>query len=165
MTRRVGSPTEPLNTLRARGRRPTSYLFRKFTISDGCWEWTGAFRRNGYGRYGGQPSVLAHRAVYEALVGPIPEGMQLDHLCKNRSCVNPAHLEPVTPKENILRGAGFAAQNAQMTHCIHGHEFTEANTYIRANGARTCRTCMREIHWPAHRARQRAKRAMAEVVN
>jgi len=114
--------------------------------SAGCWEWLGFITLNGYGRtnFPGVKTRLAHRLVYELLVGPIPDGLTLDHLCRNRSCVNPAHLEPVTMKVNTLRGESFAAKNARKTHCKRGHEFTTANTYIiPSTGSRQCRPCVR----------------------
>lgn len=86
---------------------------------------------------------LAHRVAYEQARGPIPEGLELDHLCRNRACVNPDHLEPVTHRENLLRADTFAARHAAQTHCVNGHEFTPDNTYIRTRpeGGRECRAC------------------------
>lgn len=119
------------------------------------WLWTGRTSDYGYGLLdmGGKP-VEAHRFAYELLVGPIPDGLTIDHVkangCTSRACVKaiadefgPAHLEPVTQGENVLRGVGFAAVNARKTHCVNGHEFTEINTYIRPNGWRDCLTCKR----------------------
>ncbi|MGB9791518.1 MAG: HNH endonuclease signature motif containing protein [Thermacetogeniaceae bacterium] len=110
-----------------------------------CWEWT-AYKQNGYGQFKlGSRVVLAHKYAYELLVGPIPEGKQLDHLCRNRACVNPKHLEPVTPKENIHRSpTAPAAINSRKTHCIHGHEFTPENTLIQHGRWRLCRECSRQ---------------------
>jgi len=104
----------------------------------GCWVWMGTVANNGYGKIG---KSVAHRIFYEQEFGPVPEGLQLDHLCRNRLCVNPAHLEPVTQRENIMRGTSPTAVNARKTHCIRGHEYTTENTYIRSNGYRMCRAC------------------------
>lgn len=111
----------------------------------GCWLWTGCIGTAGYGFfYTGVRQANAHRFAYEAAVGPIPDGMQLDHLCRVRRCVNPGHLEAVSSRENTLRGHGPAALNARQTHCIRGHEFTPENTYVRSNRSRDCRECKRE---------------------
>lgn len=117
----------------------------KFLVGEGCWEWS-AGRQQGYGRLRlrGQ-TRRAHVIVYEWLMGPVPGGMVLDHLCRNRACVRPDHLEPVTDRTNILRGFGTGAQFARRTHCVNGHEFTPENTYYcetwghRARGCRACR--------------------------
>lgn len=85
----------------------------------------------------------AHRYAYTEIVGPIPDGLTLDHLCKRTDCVNPEHLEPVTGKVNTLRGNNPTAINARKTICANGHEFTPENTYLRPNGGRKCRTCVR----------------------
>jgi hypothetical protein len=126
----------------------------------GCWEWTGTRMVYGHGRtwYRGKRR-LAHRAVYELLVGPVPDGLVLDHLCRNPPCVNPAHVEPVTDRENILRGVGPPAQNARKTHCHNGHPFDEANTITRPDG-RECRECQRE----ASRRYRRRQRDLAKIL-
>lgn len=111
----------------------------------GCWLWPSIFRNSGYGRVkvGGRGCV-AHRVVYEQVRGKIHEGLQLDHLCRVRSCVNPDHLEPVTPRENQRRGKTFTKEKYAMTHCINGHELRGANLFIRANGSRRCQKCEKE---------------------
>lgn len=110
----------------------------------GCWLWIGTTDKLGYGRlwWEGRPS-LAHRVVYNAAKAPIPNGLSLDHLCRNPTCVNPDHLEPVTHKVNVLRGEGFGAKNKRKMHCDNGHPFTEVNTIERTDGSgwRACRTC------------------------
>lgn len=114
----------------------------RYKIVGECWLWTGALSPNGYGTFGSGGS--AHRIIYELLKDPIPIGLQLDHLCRTRHCVNPDHLQPITVRENILRGEGFAAINARKTHCVRGHEFTQDNTYINpTNKQRGCRLCFR----------------------
>ena len=106
-----------------------------------CWLWSGPCTPQGYGRYwAGKNKVYPHRLAYELLVGPIPEGLTIDHLCRNPRCVNPAHLEPVTPRENTLRGYGLAALHAAKTHCLRGHPFDEENTRVY-RGGRHCRKC------------------------
>lgn len=126
--------------------------------ADACWPWTGATIGTGYGHFwDGEREVLAHRHSYElAHGGPIPAGETVDHLCHgadetcaggltcpHRLCCNPAHMELCGAVENMLRGQGPSAVNARKTHCIRGHEFNAANTYVRPNGYRTCRRCIR----------------------
>ena len=114
---------------------------------DGCWEWQGTRNKLGYGRFNcGHVEVLAHRFSFEMNVGPIPDGLVLDHLCRNPACVNPEHLEPVTQGENVLRGRmvqGASQARLDRTHCPAGHPYDEENTYLRPDGGRDCRICMR----------------------
>jgi hypothetical protein len=112
-----------------------------------CWIWNSTLDGGGYGiirTSGGDGRyVKAHRAVYELAVGRIPDGLQLDHLCKMRRCVNPEHLEPVTAQINTLRSDSPSARNAAKDSCKHGHVFTDDNTYVTPQGWRQCRTCLR----------------------
>jgi hypothetical protein len=109
-----------------------------------CWLWMGPLY-NGYGRVGYKgTSSNPHRVSYMLLKGPIPRGLQVDHLCRVRNCVNPAHLELVTPRENTFRGVSLSVLNASKTHCPKGHPYSSANTYKDAWGHRHCRTCGRE---------------------
>ena len=119
----------------------------------GCWLWAGSLSGNGYGaiQYRGR-QVVAHKLSYEAHVGPVPEGLELDHTCRLRCCVNPAHLEPVTRKTNIRRsslvGRGAGKAQSEKKFCPRGHKYTEDNTRLY-RGSRQCRTC--------HRDREREK--------
>lgn len=132
----------------------------KVEKTDECWVWTAA-KTAGYGRFWQDGKMLnAHRVAYEMLVGPIPDGLQLDHLCRNRACVRPDHLEVVTQQENISRGdvgrhgnnANAGSNNREKTHCARGHEYTPENTYLTKQGPdgrqrhRNCRECQREAN-------------------
>lgn len=131
----------------------------KFLIGDGCWPWTAAKSDNGYGRVGrgSTTTLLAHRIVYELLIGPIPAGLELDHLCRRRDCVRPDHLEPVTHRVNVQRGPkdGYGWRG-RLTECGRGHPYDAANTRHRRDGSRVCRTC--------HRATQARYRKAQTIV-
>ncbi len=160
-----------LLALPGRARRAMRPFMELFDASDpdACWLWMGNLSRYGYGRgvLDGR-QVIAHRAVYVALVGPIPTGLDLDHLCHNadpecvggvtclhRRCVNPKHLEPATRRMNVLRGKTPPAANLAKTQCINGHPFDDANTHLTPLGHRSCRACVRERKRAA-RSRQAA---------
>ena len=117
----------------------------------GCWEWQGYRDEQGYGqfRYAGA-MVGAHRFAYERGVGPIPDGLELDHLCRNRACVNPDHLEPVPIAENLRRSR--VARGVDVA-CGNGHAWTDESTYFRSNGGRDCRECMRDRQLTYHERR------------
>jgi hypothetical protein len=106
-----------------------------------CWIWTGSRDAHDYGQfYANGSKVLAHRYAYETGVGPIPEGLEPDHLCRVHPCIRPSHLEPVTRRENLRRGQGLVASKMAQTHCEQGHEFTPDNTYLWRE-RRHCRAC------------------------
>lgn len=139
--------------------RPESAVDRfaaRIADDEGCWIWTGALNASGYGTFNpDRNKVYAHRWSYEHHVSPIPDGLDLDHLCRTPSCVNPWHLEPVTRRVNQRRGDTFAATYAATTHCVNGHAFDEANTYFRPdNGHRKCRACNTDRQRAATAARE-----------
>lgn len=127
-----------------------------------CWLWTGSVsggdnRGDGYGRFLVDGRFVAvHRWAYEQWVGPVPDGRELDHLCRVRRCCNPAHLEPVTRRENLVRGNTVVARQLARTHCAQGHPLDAENTYDYGDGKRRCRKC--SIRW-ARESRERARAA------
>lgn len=121
-----------------------------------CWIWTGSTTRGGYGQHwNGIKQRKTHAMGYELLVGPIPPGLELDHLCRVRVCCNPQHLEPVTGLVNQARGHTVIARNLAKVACDNGHGFTPGNTYLDKSGNRNCRTCRTEA-MRRYRARRRA---------
>jgi hypothetical protein len=133
--------------------RPLRELFESKFVVDadtGCWLWQATLTKNGYGLIHKSPTgpdekpraLIAHRVSYELYIGPIPDGLTIDHLCRVRHCVNPDHLEAVTLRENVLRGTNFSAINAAKTHCPQGHPYSGENLII-TKGGRRCRECDR----------------------
>lgn len=122
-------------------------LFDKVSYEDDCWIYTGHVDRYSRIRTGGEHSrrVPRHVAAYELFVGPVPEGMELDHLCRRTECFNPAHVEPVTGLENILRSDAWGGVNSRKAHCPQRHPYDSANTRVRG-GRRHCRACEADRH-------------------
>lgn len=120
-------------------------FWAKVEKREGCWRWKGLMSKDGYGvtTLNRRP-YRAHRVAYTLMRGSIPTGLTIDHLCRNRACINPAHMEPVTMRENTLRGFGLTAIHARKTHCSNGHPFAGDNLRIHRRGYRTCMICRRK---------------------
>jgi HNH endonuclease len=139
---------------------PQEIFWSKVEKTDNCWLWRGYVQPDGYPRFKfeGRPHN-AHRLAYMWLISPIPDGLQIDHLCRVKTCVNPEHLEAVTPGENTRRVPDHPIMlNAAKTHCPHGHEYDLLNTYY-CNGHRICRAC-RTRQQREKRARRRARQKL-----
>jgi hypothetical protein len=128
---------------------------RVIKLENGCWEWTGKINNYGYGICQfNKKEKPAHCVAYAWKYGPIPNGLVADHTCRNRRCVNPDHVEPVTNIVNVLRGESPFAQKKRQTHCIHGHPLTGPNLRIRPDGHRACRACARDASTRYRRQRK-----------
>lgn len=140
---RYGSPTG-----RPKQKTTEERFWEKVNKTGSCWGWNAGVYENGYGVFHARKGEagLAHRYSYELHKGEIPDGLQIDHLCRNRICVNPDHLEAVTMEENLRRGLGYRIRNGMDDSCVHGHKYTPENTYINPNNPNDfrCRECRRE---------------------
>lgn len=148
---------------------PLDRMAEKIHVEGDCWMWTGA--TDGGGRYGSiynsatKKVERAHRRAYELLVGPVEDGLVIDHLCRRTLCVNPDHLDQVTQRENILRGFGIPAANARKTHCVNGHEYAMGNTLRKGPDGRqrACRECRRVASREGQRRRRQRIRQEADA--
>jgi hypothetical protein len=143
LVERAGTPAEERFWGKVNKDGPTP-LYGK--VPGQCWQWTGGTICRGYGQFyvTRMSRTPSHRYAWEALRSPIPDGLTIDHLCRNKLCVNPDHMEVVTRGENTLRAVDIGAQNRNKTRCIKGHEFSPENTRITPAGRRRCRTCDRD---------------------
>ncbi len=125
---------------------PSFKFWSRVEFTRDCWIWKGDKFASGYGQfYVRTKAVYAHRFAWNQLIGVVPKGLELDHLCRNRACVRPAHLEPVPHRKNVIRGVSPAAVNAHKTHCVNGHRFDERNTYRDpSTNNRSCRICVND---------------------
>ncbi len=142
--------------------KPTIQEPRKLRRDSKCITWTGYRGSGGYAtiiitRKRKAKAHMVHRIIYEATIGKIPCGLEIDHLCRNRACVNPVHMRVVTSRENTLCGMSPSAINARKTHCIRGHALTGDNLYVRPNGKRNCMIC-RRLKFNQWYSENRAKR-------
>lgn len=134
---------------------PVASFWHKVEKTDTCWVWRGTRQTKGYGYHvASKRGSLAHRFAYQLLVGPIPDGLQVDHVCRNRWCVRPEHMRLVTPRENVLAGIGISAQNARKTHCLRGHPFEGTNLLRDSKGRRMCATCRRQQNRESYQRRK-----------
>lgn len=140
---------------------PAQRFWRRVKVTEGCWYWMGGRASTGYGTFSlgrkEDGAINAHTFSYLLVKGPIPKGRVLDHLCRVRHCVNPDHLEPVTHRVNLLRGATLTARNAAKTHCPKGHPYSGVRKHIYGN-IRVCQTCLNESSRRSA-ARRRERRA------
>lgn len=153
--------------------KPMDVALSRVLVGGDCWIWTGAKNPDGYGRVGrgrGTPYIMAHRLFYETFVAEIPDGLQADHLCRNRSCVRPSHLEPVTSRENTMRGENRIAIALRTGTCVRGHALSGSNLILRLRGGtprRECRECRRlrkRTYRASIKARQAAPSALSSKV-
>ena len=139
---------------------PNNFDAKIDKLPGGCWIWTGSKTSRGYGNaYIAGQYVLMHRAAYEHYIGPIPEGYNVTHTCRNQLCLQPKHLKAVTPREKTLQYNGPTTINARKTHCKRGHEFTPENTHVTPLGSRICRICRKQHAHNAYLRKKAARRA------
>jgi hypothetical protein len=139
---------------------PQRFWDRLVVVESGCWGWQGARHLDGYGHLNlytstGVRPIGTHRIAWELLVGPVPDKLVFDHLCRNPICVNPSHLEPVTVRENILRGSNPAADNARRTHCVNGHDLRDPANVYQYSYRKVCKPCVQARY---RRDRQEGRR-------